>query len=33
MREGGLQNEGGVILIKVHYMYVWKCHNEIPLYN
>jgi hypothetical protein len=23
----------GANLIKVHYMHVWKYHNETPLYN
>jgi hypothetical protein len=23
----------GVNMIKVHYMHIWKCHNETPLYN
>jgi hypothetical protein len=23
-------NDGGVYMIKVHCMHVWKCHNETP---
>jgi hypothetical protein len=33
MGEEGIKAQQGVNLNKVHYMHVWKYHNEIHLYN
>jgi hypothetical protein len=31
--EKGSRKGSGVNMAKVHYIHVWKYHNEAPLYN
>jgi Co/Zn/Cd efflux system component len=31
MGEGGLRKSNKVVnMIKIHYVHIWKCHNELP---